>query len=331
MTTGQRFSKESLAIDCDREVEEIARTLRETAIERFKRRGLVLGLSGGIDSSVACALCAKAVGTDRVLGLLMPERESSSETLRLSRLIADHLGVKTETKDISSILDAVGCYSLRDDAIRDVIPAYSSEHTCKIVLPSVLDERAYRVFSVVVESPDGEITKRRLSLSSYLGVLAASNFKQRVRKMIEYYFADRLNFCVVGTPNRLEYDQGFFVKLGDGAADIKPIAHLYKSQVYQLARHLGIPEEICSRRPTTDTYSMAQSQEEFYFSLPYAEMDLCLYGKNHGVPIEEVASAVNLTCQEVQKVYDDIDSKRAATKYLHSPPVLIDQILEIEH
>lgn len=331
MTTGQRFSRESLAIDCDREVEEIARTLKETAIERFKRRGLVIGLSGGIDSSVACALCVKAVGPDRVLGLLMPERESSSETLRLSRLIADHLGVMTERKDISSILDAVGCYSFRDDAIRDVIPAYSSEHTCKIVLPSVLDERAYRVFSVVVESADGEVTKKRLSLSSYLGVLAASNFKQRVRKMIEYYFADRLNFCVVGTPNRLEYDQGFFVKLGDGAADIKPIAHLYKSQVYQLARHLGIPEEICSRRPTTDTYSMAQSQEEFYFSLPYAEMDLCLYGKNHGVPIEDVASAVNLKCHEVQKVYDDIDAKRAATKYLHAPPVLIDQILEIEH
>jgi NAD+ synthase len=330
VTSELQFSRDSLAIDCAREVERITRTLRETAIDRFKKKGLVLGLSGGVDSSVACALCVRALGRDRVLGLLMPERESSSETHRLSRLIADHLAVPTEFCDISPILDSVGCYSSRDAAIRAVVPAYTSEHTCKIVLPSVLDDRSYRIFSVVVESPDGTITKKRLSLNAYLGVLAASNFKQRVRKMIEYYHADKLNYCVVGTPNRLEYDQGFFVKLGDGSADIKPIAHLYKSQVYQLARYLDIPEEICSRQPTTDTYSMAQSQEEFFFSLPYAEMDLCLYGKNNCVPIEQVASAADLTCQQVQAVYDDIESKRMATRYLHASPVLIDAVPEIE-
>ena len=127
--------------------------------------------------------------------------------------------------------------------------------------------------------------------AAYLQIVAATNFKQRVRKMMEYYHADRLNYAVAGTPNRLEYDQGFFVKLGDGAADVKPIAHLYKTQVYALAEYLGVPEEIRRRPPTTDTFSLPQTQEEFYFALPYAKMDLCLYGHNHGVPAAEVAAA----------------------------------------
>ena len=148
----------------------------------------------------------------------------------------------------------------------------------------------------------------------------------RSRKMLEYYHADRLNYAVAGTPNRLEYDQGFFVKLGDGAADIKPIAHLYKTQVYQLAEYLGVPEQIRNRPPTTDTYSMPQSQEEFYFSLPYNKMDLCLYGKNNGVAIEEIATVIDLTVEQVNRVFHDIDQKRRSTRYLHSQPQLIEDI-----
>jgi NAD+ synthase len=180
------------------------------------------------------------------------------------------------------------------------------------------------VFSVVVQAPDGTKTKARLSADAYLAVVAATNYKQRVRKMIEYYHADRLNYAVAGTANRLEYDQGFFVKNGDGAADIKPIAHLYKTQVYQLAAHLNIPSEIQRRSPTTDTYSLEQSQEEFYFSVPYQQMDLCLYGKNHGVPPHVVASEAGLTPEMVERVYRDIDAKRNATRYLHMQPLLLD-------
>ena len=257
------------------------------------------------------------------MGLLLPERDSASETLRLSRLAADSFGIETVLEDITESLEAVGCYRRRDDAIREVIPEFDSGYKCKIVLPSIIDSDSYRIFSVVAKSPEGHEIKARLTPSAYLGVVAASNFKQRIRKMFEYYHADRLNYAVMGTPNRLEYDQGFFVKNGDGSADVKPIAHLYKPQVYQLAEYLGVPGEITSRPPTTDTYSMPQSQEEFYFSLPYDKMDLCLFARNQNISIEKVASVVGLAPVQVERVFRDIDQKRKTTRYLHLNPKIM--------
>ena len=322
------FSIDALKIDYDKEAQKVARILHQS-LKQFRKKGVVVALSGGIDSSVVGGLCVRALGKDRVFGLLMPEKDSSSETLKLSRLIAEHLGIQMAHEDITDILESVGCYRRRDEAIKGIIPEYGPDYKCKIVLPGVMDEDTYRIFSVIVQSPDGKQTKARLTPQAYLGIVAATNFKQRTRKMLEYYHADRLNYAVTGTPNRQEYDQGFFVKLGDGAADIKPIAHLYKTQVYQMARFLGLPDEICSRPPTTDTYSMSQSQEEFYFSVPYDKMDLCLYGKNHGISCTDVAAAADLTAEQVERVYNDIDSKRSTTRYLHTPPVLIENVPEI--
>ncbi len=323
------FSDNALELNYAQETEKITRVLREVVMKRYKKKGVVVALSGGIDSSVVGALCVRAFGKERVLGLLMPEQDSAQETLELSRLISNHLEIQTVCEDITGILEAVGCYRRRDEAIKSVVPEYGPDYKCKIVLPSVLEDDRYRIFSVVVQSPDGEQAKVRLTPAAYLGIVAATNFKQRTRKMLEYYHADRLNYAVTGTPNRQEYDQGFFVKLGDGAADIKPIAHLYKTQVYKMAEFLGVPEEICNRPPTTDTYSMPQSQEEFYFSVPYDKMDLCLYGKNNGVSPGEVAAAAEMTAEQVDRVYRDIDAKRNATRYLHTPPLLIDKVEEI--
>jgi NAD+ synthase len=330
MTTSGAFGPESLKVDAEREVGRIAASLN-SYLAATKRRGVVVALSGGIDSSVVAALSVAALGKERVFGLHMPERESSSETLGLSRLLADSFGIESRLEEISPILEAAGCYRRRDDAIRLVCPEYGPGYKSKIVLPSVVDSDSFRLYSVVVMAPDGTQTKHRLTTESYLGIVAATNFKQRVRKMLEYYHADQLNYVVSGTPNRLEYDQGFFVKLGDGSADVKPIAHLYKSQVYQLAEHLGVPEEVRSRPSTTDTYSLPQSQEEFYFSLPYQLMDLCLYGKNNGVPIDEVASAASLTTEQVLRVYRDIDQKRRTSAYLHLTPTLAADVPQISH
>lgn len=331
MTHGdETFGPDSLTIDAAFEVDRITKSLTEY-LSRTKRRGVVVALSGGIDSSVVAALCVRAVGNDRVFGLHMPERESSFDTLDYSRLLADSLGIESRLEDISSLLDAAGCYQRRDEAIRMVYPEYGPGYKSKIVLPSVIDSDAFRLYSVVVQAPDGSQTTHRLSTESYLGIVAATNFKQRARKMLEYYHADRLNYVVSGTPNRLEYDQGFFVKLGDGAADVKPIAHLYKSQVYALAEHLGVPEQIRSRPSTTDTYSMPQSQEEFYFSLPYQRMDLCLFGLNNDVPVSDIAAATGLTDEQVNRVFRDIEQKRKTTEYLQLAPVLAADVPEIGH
>jgi NAD+ synthase len=273
---------------------------------------------------VCAALAAAAVGPKRVFGLFMPERDSDPASLELARGLAEQLGIAWRLEEITPALDAVGCYQRRDEAIRRVVPEYGPGWACKILLPGErLETDRLNVFYLAVRPPDGEVRTVRLTATAYLEVVAATNFKQRVRKMLEYHHADRLDYAVVGTPNRLEYDQGFFVKGGDGLADVKPIAHLYKTQVYQLAAYLGIPEAITARPPTTDTYSLPQTQEEFYFALPAATMDLVLYARNAGWSPEEAAGTLGLRPDQVARAYADIDQKRQTTAYLHRGPLLV--------
>lgn len=323
------FSKSVLQLDVERETARICEVLREQVLGTLRRRGVVIGLSGGIDSSVSAALAARALGKEKVLGLFMPERHSSSDALTLGRAVAEALEIDGVVEDIAPALEAAGCYERQVEAIRTAVPGYGPGYRSKLVLPSILEGERLNVTRLTVESPSGEVTTVRLSHAAYLKLVAATNYKQRLRKVTEYYHADRLHYAVAGTPNRLEYDQGFFVKQGDGAADIKPIAHLYKTQVYALAEHLGIPEEVRRRPPTTDTFSMPQTQEEFYFALPYDRMDLCLYAKNHGVSAEEVAPIVELTTEQVERVFKDIDAKRRATRYLHLAPLLVEPVSEV--
>ena len=323
------FNREVLRLDCKSSVSRITERIRDLVFRKLRKKGVVIGLSGGIDSSVSAALCVEALGKENVFGIFMPDQDSGPETLPLSKLIADHLGIESTLEDITSILEAAGCYTRRDGAIEEVIPEYTEEWKMKIVLPSILNSDILRVFFLVARSPDGVEKRVRLKQKTYLKILSAMNFKQRTRKMLEYYHADRLNFADIGTDNRLEYDQGFFVKNGDGSADLRPISHLYKTQVYQLADHLSLPERIRKTSPTTDTYSLPQSQEEFYFSLPYDLLDLCLYGLNNGVALSEVARETGLEPDQVDRVFRDINNKRKATKYLHMKPLLIEDVPEI--
>jgi NAD+ synthase len=320
------FSAETLALDAAAEVERIAGVLRTQVLKDLRRRGAVVGLSGGIDSSVTAALAVHAFGRKRVLALFMPERDSDPESLRLGQAVADWLGIASVTEDIAPSLAAAGCYERRDGFIRQLEPDFGPGWGCKVAIANALSGDGYNLTYLVTQSPDGRTEKRRMPLDVYLGVVAATNMKQRTRKQLEYYHADRLNYAVMGTPNRLEYDQGFFVKNGDGAADAKPIAHLYKSQVYQLAEYLGVPEEIRRRPPTTDTWSMAQTQDEFYFSLPYREMDLCLYGLDNRIAAAAVAGVAGLTSEQVERVWRDIAAKRRVAHYLHAAPMLVKQV-----
>lgn len=318
------FTASDLDIDAARVCAEIQDGLRDQVLGRLRRRGVVVGLSGGIDSAVVAALAVRAVGPSRVLALLMPEQHSAADSLRLGRAMADHLGIEALVEDISGPLEALGCYRRQEEAIRRIFPAYGPGWRCKVTLPSILDADRISVSRLTVRDPQGEERSARMTAESYRQLVAATNFKQRVRKTLEYYHADRLGHAVAGTPNRLEYDQGFFVKQGDGAADVKPIAHLYKTQVYAIAAELDVLPEIRQRPPTTDTFSLEQTQEEFYFSLPYHQMDLCLYALDHGVPAEEVAGVIDLSPRQVERVFADITRKRQVTSYLHSPPLLVE-------
>lgn len=326
---GKNFDASVLDMDCDRVIEDICSRLREILSKDVSRRGFVVAMSGGIDSSVSSALCVRAIGPQRVYGLMLPERDSSGASTARGRLLAEHLKIKYEVFDIASTLEAIGCYRWRDDAIRVVFPEYSDGWKNKIVISGGLEGRVNH-FQLVVQSPDGKTRQERLGLKEYLQIVAATNFKQRIRKTVEYFHADRLNYAVIGTPNRLEYDQGFFVKNGDGSADVKPIAHLYKTQVYALARHMKLPEEICAAIPTTDTYSLAQGQDEFYFALPYREMDLALYALNHGYAPADLARTIGITEAQANNVFADIIAKRRATRYMHLKPVLVEKVSELD-
>ncbi|HET9451489.1 MAG TPA: NAD(+) synthase [Aggregicoccus sp.] len=324
------FSKDVLKLDLEATAHSLSGALREAVLKKLKRRGLVVAVSGGIDSACTAALAVRALGAERVFGVLMPERDSSSLSTQLGRALCEQLGIAYEVRDIAPALEAVGCYAARDEAVRSVYPDFTSETRWKIVMHGDrLNSDALNVFYLVVQQPGGAEQRVRLTPKAYLQIVAATNFKQRTRKMVEYYHADRLVYAASGTPNRLEYDQGFFVKLGDGAADVKPIASLYKSQTYALARHLGVIEGILQREPTTDTYSLEQSQEDFYFSVHYAQLDLLLWAKNHAVAAIDAARELGLSEEQVLRVYADIDQKRRATAYLHAPPLLLEPVEEL--
>ncbi|PIE76534.1 NAD(+) synthase [bacterium DOLJORAL78_65_58] len=288
------FNRDVLNIDLETEAREICTEWRNLVVKKLMRRGAVVAISGGIDSSCCAGLAVRAFGAQRVFGLLMPERDSSDASKDLGRQLAEHLGIQYTVENIQPTLAAIGCYERYDAAVRSVFPHFGEGWKSKIVLPdNLLDSDRMNFYRVVVQDPQGEMFTERLPLRAYLEIVAATNFKQRIRKTLEYYHADRLNYAVTGTPNRLEYDQGFFVKNGDG------------------------------------TYSLAQGQDEFYFVLPYAELDLLLWAKNHGVSADNAAAEMGLETVQVERVYKDIDRKRATTLPLHLNGLLVKDVKEI--
>jgi NAD+ synthase len=313
-------------LDAERAVASISSSIRGSILKDLKRRGVVIGLSGGIDSTVTLGLCVNALGPQRVFGVLMPEVGVDEEAAGFGELAAHHFGIEHTVEDITPALEALKHYQRYAESVRLVIPDYGLDWKSKIVTRDTISSSRYTYFYLVAQEPGGRTHKARLPLKAFLEILATTNFKQRIRKMIEYHHADRLHYAVAGTPNRLEYELGFFVKQGDGSADIKPIAHLYKTQVYQLAEHLGVPAAIRHRAPTTGTFALEQGQDEFFFSLPLDKMDLCLYARNNDIPVEAVAPATGLSVEEVRQVLADIDAKRSATRYLHRPPILMEEV-----
>ena len=317
-----KFSKMSIRIDPSFEYQKIIENLKESVIQKMKKRGAVVGISGGIDSSVVLALCARTFGPEKVLGVMMPESDSNPDSLILARKLAKTYQVEYLVEDMTAALAGFACYRRRDEAIKRVFPEFDSTYKAKITLPkNILEKETLNVFQLTIISPEGEEKTVRLPVREYLQIVAASNFKQRSRMSMLYYHAESRNYAVIGTGNKNEHQQGFFVKYGDGGADVKPIAHLFKTQVYQLAKYLGVPEEIQKRTPTTDTYSAEQTQEEFFFRLPFEILDTIWYGWEQKVEPEEIAKALNLKAEQVRNVIHDIQRKISTTEYLRMEPL----------
>jgi len=323
--TKKPFSKNILHIENVSEAcDQIIEMLRVNVKKQLNRRGGVVGISGGIDSSVTFALAAKAFGPNQVLGVMLPEKDSSSDSLVLAQKLADKFGVQAIKEEITGALDGFGCYRRRDEAVKRVMPTYDPHiHKFKIgIKQDSMHSKMPPVFSVTIVKPDGSEESKILPLLEYLQIVAASNFKQRSRMTMLFYHAERLHYAVIGTPNKHEVEQGFFVKYGDGGADVMPIATLYKTQVYQLAEYLGIPGEIIERTPTTDTYTAEQTQEEFFYQLPFDLMDLIWYGWENEYDASEVASELSLTEEEIENVYKNFERKKKTTNYLRRPPII---------
>ena len=300
---------------------------RARRVEELNKRGAVVAVSGGIDSSVCVALAARALGPDRVHALLLPEADAGESSLERGRAVCESVGVHYEIEDIGAALEALGCYRRRDDALRRVFPDYGPGWRQKITLAEgLLESDRVTYFTATVESPEGVRSTTRMPSDVYREVVAATNQKQRTRKLVEYTHAEARNYAVVGTPNRLEYALGFFVRGGDGLSDLKPIAHLYKTQVFAIAEHLGLPRDVLDQTPTTGTYSLPQTQEEFYFALAYPEMDLLLCAWELGVTPEAAAEVMGLAPEQVERVYRDIVAKRHVATRLSQDALLVEQL-----
>lgn len=324
MSTRKPFSNDIILIeDVEFVVSKIIDKLRQDVSHNFRRNGAVVGISGGIDSSVCMALAAKAFGPDKVLGIMLPEKDSSPDSEIMARELAATFGVKAIKEEITSALSGFGCYERRDEAVSRVFPEYDPKtYKMKIgIRQSGLFTSLPPMFSLMIIDKTGTQKEKLLPVTEYLQIVAASNFKQRTRMSMLYFHAETLHYAVVGTPNKHEQEQGFFVKYGDGAGDVMPIGNLYKTQVYQLAEYLGVPKAIIERTPTTDTYSAEQTQEEFFYQLPFALMDRYWYGFENSYPADEVAAVMGETKERVEALYRNFERKRNTTEYLRMPPV----------
>lgn len=300
----------------------IIQKLKQIVFQYLNRKGGVVGISGGIDSSVTLALSVKAFGAQNVIGIILPESESSPDSQSMAKALADKFGVRVIIEDITSALEGLGCYSRRDDAILNVFPEFNpAVDKSKIWINQRVDKNIPPVFSITIVSPDGDEKTKMLTANDYLQIVASSNFKQRTRMSMLYYYAELFHYAVIGTPNKHEVEQGFFVKYGDGGADVMPIASLFKTQVYQFAKYLGVPQEIIDRTPTTDTYSAEQTQEEFFFQMPYKIMDLISYGYENNYSIQEIADSVEKSEEEISRILTNLKRKKKTTTYLRTSSI----------
>lgn len=319
------FSLDILKIDPAEETNRIAEFLQNQVKTVYRRAGFVVGLSGGIDSAVMSELAVRAVGKDAVVGLVLPERESNPLSSSYAKAHAAKMGIACREVDITDTVNSVMPYAKRDEFIRNLIPEYGAGCTYNISLPTDLLERdSFSFYMLQVRLEDGTMKKKRLGFEAFRAITSFANIKIRARMLHLYHEAESLGYIVAGTTNRTEYILGDFCKYGDGGTDIEALGHLYKNQIYQLADHLGVIPEIINRSPSPDTFSLPVTDQEFFFRIPFDRLDHLLYAWEHGVGVQETATALGLKDEAVKRAFTDFTAKSRATAHLRVMPYSLD-------
>ena len=298
----------------DELIESITHFLQEQVYSNFKKKGLVIGISGGIDSSVVAALSVKSIGSENVLGIILPEKESNPQSQDLAIELCKKLGIQYVLEDITSILDSSLVYNNREKIIQNIFPNFNQKCIYRITFSENFDSDGLSVPYLEIKDETNKIHKIRIPPKDYLKITAATNIKHRIRMSRLYYHAEQNNFLVCGTTNKAEFQQGYFVKYGDGGVDIEPLVNIFKTQVYQLAESLNISDKIIQRKASPDTWSFDVSDEEFFFSLPYEIIDFMIYAKEKSIPIDEICSSLNLKEDQVKRILKSQERKWNSSK-----------------
>ncbi|MBW1719692.1 MAG: NAD(+) synthase [Deltaproteobacteria bacterium] len=319
------FNLDVLKIDPSQQLEKLSKFIVEQLNVVFRRKGVIVGLSGGIDSACIAAVAVHAIGKEKVVGLVLPETESNPISSEYAIKHAQALGIEYRKIYITPTVDSIVHYKWRDEFIQKLIPEYKPSCKYNITLPTDLLERdTFSFYCLQVQMPDGEIKKKRLNLEEFRTITSFANIKIRARMLHLYAEAERRNLLVVGTTNRTEFILGDFCKYGDGGTDIEPLTYLYKNQIYQLADYLEIIPEIINRQPSPDTFSLPVSDQEFFFRISFDKLDYLLYAWEHEVPINNAANVLDISDDAVERAYKDFESKYRATAHLRKVPNTLD-------
>lgn len=319
-----RFNLDVLKIDPVVELEKLCAFVVEHVNEVFRRKGVLVGLSGGIDSACMAAIAVEAMGPEKVVGLVLPEKETNPVSSAFAIKHAQALGIEYREVDITPTVESVFSYTSRDAYVQKLVPEYEPGYKYNISLPTdLLDRASFNFYNLQVQMPGGEIKKKRLSLKEFRMITAFANIKIRSRMLHLYTEAEQRSLVVAGTTNRTEFILGDFCKYGDGGTDIEPLSYLYKDQIYQLSAHLGVIPEIVDRQPSPDTFSLPVSDQEFFFRIPFAKLDYLLYAWEHNIGAKQAAQVLDLSEDAVQRAFKDFQGKNKATAHLRTMPYAI--------
>ena len=305
--------------EIEKTVASIENFVKEEILEKFQRKGAVIGISGGIDSAVMASICTRSVNPKQVLGLIMPEKESDPSSQILAEKIANQLGIETKIIDITSILESFGVYENKEKIIKEKFSNFNNNCMYSVRVPSKFGNSIGIPFLEILDDKNKK-HQIKISASEFLTLTASSSIKHRVRMTLLYYYAEKNNFCVVGTTNKSEFLQGYFVKYGDGGTDIEPLSNLYKSQIYQIGEFLNIPREIHEKDASPDIWSLKTSDEEFFYSVPYHIVDLILYARENNMTESEIEKISDLSLEQIKKLLQFQNQKQVKSQHMREIP-----------